>query len=74
MENIIEVYKLYIDSNAGYVYLVMEYFEGIEMFKHIQSIGIYSGNSSLTYRGSCETFGSSVVQRNKVPSFSWRSS
>lgn len=41
-EHIIEVYKLYIDNDSGYVYLLMEFFEGIEMFKHIQNIGIYS--------------------------------
>lgn len=42
-ENIIEVYKLYIHNHAGYVYLLMEYFEGVEMFKYIQDVGIYSG-------------------------------
>jgi serine/threonine protein kinase len=41
-EHIIEVYKLLIDHDSGYVYLLMEFFEGVEMFKHIQNIGIYS--------------------------------
>lgn len=44
-KNIVEVYKLFIHNNAGYVYLLMEYFEGVEMFKYIQDVGIYSGRS-----------------------------
>ena len=45
-ENVIEVSKLYIDNDAGYVYLVMEFFEGTEMFGYIEKLGNYSGTPS----------------------------
>jgi hypothetical protein len=42
--NIIEVYELYIDSDHGYVYLVMEYFKSTEMFAYLQNVGVYCGS------------------------------
>lgn len=41
-KNIIEVKKLLIDNLTGKIYLVMEYFEGDEMFEYISNSGSYS--------------------------------
>ncbi len=40
--NIIDVYELLVDPQVGMIYLVMEYFEGGEMFEVLSSIGKYS--------------------------------
>lgn len=42
-KNIIRVHELVIDSVNGEIYLVMEYFEGREMFVLLSEIGHYNG-------------------------------
>ncbi len=50
--NIIEVYELFIDSEHGYVYLLMEYFRSTEMFAYLQNVGVYSGSLASLRRRS----------------------
>ena len=40
--NIIEVHQLLIDNMSGIVYLVLEYFDGEEMFKYLSRCGKYT--------------------------------
>lgn len=41
-ENIIRVYELIREKSSGCIYLVMEFFDGIEMFQYISECGKYS--------------------------------
>lgn len=46
-ENIIRVEDFLIDDMSGTAYLVMELFEGVEMFEFISNIGKYSENTAI---------------------------
>jgi len=41
--NIISVHELIIDNLLGAIYLVMDFFEGKEMFELLSDIGYYNG-------------------------------
>ena len=41
-KNVIQVQNLLQEKSSGKVYLVMEYFQGKEMFEYISNMGSYS--------------------------------
>lgn len=42
-KNVVQVHELFIDTQQGEVHLVMEYFEGKELFVLLSEIGHYNG-------------------------------
>ena len=48
--NVIKVYELIIDKLLGAIYLVMELFEGGEMFELLSDIGYYNGDITRASR------------------------
>ena len=63
-ENIIKVHELIIDKLLGAIYLVMELFEGKEMFELLSEIGYYNG---IVTRKSGQILVQEVDRRNPVP-------
>ena len=57
-ENIIRVYELLIDKDKGEIYLLMEYFEGKELFMLISEVGNYDGN--IIRKNSCKNVKSNI--------------
>lgn len=42
-ENVIKVYELIVDAHKGTVHLIMEFFDGKELFVLLSQIGHYDG-------------------------------
>ena len=71
-KNIVQVHELFIDTKQGEVHLVMEYFEGKELFVLLSEIGYYNGllsrgDRKAPFRAAARGHQVSAQERSRAP-------